>query len=82
MKFSENLMVDPIIYNRLGSEPTKEKIELLLNEYRIRLIKEENPSEQFRCIVDRLNGALHGKSLYADWHKRFCKQVQKILKQS
>jgi hypothetical protein len=82
MKFSEKLMVDPIIYNRLGPEPTKEKIELLLDEYRIRLVKEVNSSVQLRCIVDRLEGALQGESLYADWHKRFCKQVQKISKQS
>lgn len=78
---SAKIMVDLILYNRLGPNPTVEATESLLNEYKTGFIQVDNP-ELLKHLIDRLTKALGGESLYADWHKRFRKKVQEILKQS
>lgn len=81
---SAKIMVDLILYNRLGPDPTAEEVESLLNEYETKFIQivNLNDSKLSKHLIDRLTSALRGESLYADWHKRFCKRVQEILKQS
>ena len=78
---SAKIMVDLILYNRLGPDPTVEATESLLNEYKTGFIQVDNP-ELLRYLIDRLTKALGGEALYADWHKRFRKKVQEILKRS
>jgi len=78
---SAKIMVDLILYNRLGPDPTVEAMESLLNGYKIGFIHVDNP-ELLKHLIDRLTKALEGESLYADWHKRFRKRVQEILKRS
>jgi len=81
---SAKIMVDLILYNRLGPDPTVEEVESLLNEYETKFIQIGNPNDGklSEHLIDRLTNALRGESLYVDWHKRFCKRVQEILKQS
>jgi hypothetical protein len=74
-------MVDLVLYNRLGPNPTVEVMESLLNGYRTGSIQSSSP-ELLKHLIDRLTKALEGESLYADWHKRFRKRVQEILKRS
>ena len=78
---SAKIMVDLILYNRLGPDPTVEATESLLNEYKTGFIQVDNP-ELLKYLIDRLTKALEGESLYADWHKRFRKKVQEIVKRS
>ena len=81
---SAKIMVDLILYNRLGPDPTVEEVESLLNEYETKFIQIGNPNDGklSEHLIDRLTNALRGESLYVGWHKRFCKRVQEILKQS
>ncbi len=78
---SAKIMVDLILYNRLGPDPTVEAMESLLNGYKTGFIQVSSP-ELLKHLTDRLTNALRGESLYADWHKRFRKRVQEILKRS
>jgi hypothetical protein len=78
---SAKIMVDLVLYNKLGPNPTVEVMESLLNGYRTGSIQSSSP-ELLKHLIDRLTKALEGESLYADWHKRFRKRVQEILKRS
>jgi len=80
-EITSKIMVDLILYNRLGPSPTVESIESLLDKYKTGFIKVENP-RLLKHLIDRLVRALQGESLYADWHKVFRKRVQEILKRS
>lgn len=77
---SAKIMVDLILYNRLGPDPTVEAMESLLNGYKTGVIEVRDP-ELLKHLIDRLTKALGGESLYADWHKRFRERTQEILKQ-
>ena len=81
-EFIHELMVDYILYNRLGENPTNEEIEKLLHEYQISLREKEESIEQIKILIDRLNKALYGSSLYTDSHKGFREKVHEILKNS
>ena len=78
---SARIMVDLVFYNRIGPDPTEEAMRSLLNGYRTGSIQSSSP-ELLKHLIDRLTKALEGGSLYADWHKRFLKEVQEILKRS
>ena len=80
-KIALKVMVDFILYNRLGSNPTKDQVEKLLNEYRISLKEKEDSIEQTKLLIDRLDESLHGNPLYTDSHKRFREECSKILGQ-
>ena len=79
-KIALKVMVDFILYNRLGSNPTKDQVEKLLNEYRISLKEKEDSIEQTKLLIDRLDESLHGHPLYTDSHKRFREECRKILR--
>lgn len=80
-EITSKIMVDLVLYNRLGPDPTVEAIESLLDKYKTGFIKVENP-RLLKHLIDRLVRALQWESLYADWHKMFRKRVQEILKRS
>ncbi len=74
-------MVDYILYNKLGENPTDEQIEELLKEYQISLREHETTVEQTKLLIDRLNDALLGNPLYTDSHKEFRKKIAESLRQ-
>ena len=72
------IMADLIIYGRLGKNPTNEEIKSLLDEYENNLTQEDGYKEQSQYIINRLNRALDGESLYAGWHEKFLKRTEEI----
>ena len=72
------IMADLIIYGRLGKNPTNEEIKSLLDEYENNPAQENGSKQQSQYIINRLNEALNGESLYAGWHERFRKRTEEI----
>lgn len=77
-KYVQKMMVDLILYNRLGENPTHEEISNLLDKYKLEREKIEDSLQQNELLVNRLTKALDGGALYADWHKKFRNEVHEI----
>jgi len=78
--FVLKIMVDFILYNRLGENPTREKISNLLDEYKLKQEEMEQSLEQNKLLIGRLMETLNGGNLYAKWHIEFCEKVSEIMK--
>ena len=74
------IMVDFILYNRLGENPTREEISNLLDEYKLKQEELEESLEQNKLLMDRLTETLDGGNLYTKWHIEFREKVSKIMK--
>jgi len=72
-------MVDFILYNRLGENPTHEEISNLLDEYKKKQKEIEDSLEQNKLVVCRLIEALDGGALYTKRHREFCEEASKIM---
>ena len=75
-------LVDFILYDRLGENPTREEIAKLLDEYKSKQEEIEKSLEQNKLLVCRLSEALDGGALYAEWYKKYREKISEILKQS
>lgn len=75
------IMVDLILYNRLGENPTREEISKLLDEYKLEQEKLEESLEQNKLLVCRLIEALDGGDVYTEGHRKFCEETREIMKQ-